>query len=165
MTKLEYREIDIAYSRELQNLWSDNEVIRYTNIQKPLTMEETKKRIDRLKQSDVFVIVKDEELIGVVGCPETEGQFAEFGLFYQIKSCFWGQGYGSSAVEWMLDFMSRKYADFTVIACVLAENRASESILKRTGFTFVSQEECTHKGKIALIRHYQKDIGKAADRL
>lgn len=69
LAALQYQALDIRYLHNLQQLWSDPAVIRYTGTPEPYTLEQTRQKLERLQQSDVFVVFQQHRFIGIVGCP------------------------------------------------------------------------------------------------
>jgi ribosomal-protein-alanine N-acetyltransferase len=140
MTKLNYEPLGDEHLSDLIPIWSDEEVIRYTNIKAPCTIEEIKDRIQVLKSHDVFVVRQLDEVIGIIGCPYMDQSNAQYGVFYQFKKTSWGQGYATQSTAWLLQFMKNKYVHVTFFADVVTDNIASERILHHFGFTCVSEE-------------------------
>lgn len=152
---LEYRPVETKYIDQLQKLWSDEDMIRYMNISRPLTLEETKRRMLQLKSPEVFLLFRKGEFAGIAGCLRMDAEKKKFGLFYQIRKCFWGQGCGTMAAAWILDFMKKKYSSFTILADVIEANTASWKILENMNFSLVSQKEEVHKGAPVQVRNYK----------
>ena len=163
MAETEYRKISGGYLHELQELWSDREVIRYTNIINPITPEETRRRISQLEGHDVFAIFCGGEFIGVAGCIKIAGEEAAYGLFYQICRRFWGRGYGGQAAMGVMEHMRTAHGSFTVYADVISENTASEKILKNLGFSPVSRYRRVHRGKTVEVISYRLEEAGSAD--
>ncbi len=141
MEELTYTPLDDAHANGLLSIWSDADVIRFTNIKEPCTLEEVKHKIRVLKDFDVFVVSNANGFIGIVGCPCIDKAKSQYGLFYQFCKLSWGQGYATAATKWLLRYMKKKYGNITFFADVVVENIASEKILKRFGFKFISQED------------------------
>ena len=157
MGSLLYQPLTDFYTSSLQSLWSDEDVIRYTNIKTPCTLEETQERIQALQQFDVFVVSKNDTVIGLIGCPCIDRSQRHFGLFYQFQKSAWGQGNATCAAEWILDFMAQKYQTVTLFADVLVDNIASEKILQKLGFQYTFQEDYIRNGIRTKIHHYIKE--------
>lgn len=155
MVQLHYEPLSEQYLDDLQLLWSDRAVLRYTGMPEPYTLEQTKQKLYWLQQSDVLVILKDHVFAGIVGCPCIDARTVQFGLFYQLKQSFWGQGYATASVSWMLDYMNRKYRHPILYADVISENTASEKILKHFHFICQSETKPVHNaGSAVIVRHY-----------
>lgn len=154
MPAISYHPLDEIYANELLAIWADKDVIRYTNIAEPCSLETIKEKIQIYKPFDVFVVLRDNEVIGVAGCPCIDKTTAQYGLFYQFKKSVWGQGYATMTVKWLLDFMDNKYENITLFADVITDNIASEKILTRFGFVCQSETASKHKGNNVIIRNY-----------
>lgn len=154
MERLSCFPLENASAEELECVWSDADVIRYTGIPKPCTPEQIEARRQKLAQLDAFAVRLDGELIGVVGCPCMEDGMPVYGLFYQFRKSVWGQGYATQAVQWLLDYMGRTYQRPTIIADVLTANVASEKILRHFGFACQMEETILRYGETTLFRRY-----------
>ena len=154
MSELMYIPLNDSHAESLLPIWSDEAVIKFTNIQLPCTLEEVYDRIQVLKQFDVFVVVQNEAVIGVVGCPCLDKERAEYGLFYQFYKSTWGNGIATIATRWLLDFMEHKYLNLTLFADVVIDNIASERILNTLGFKLVSEEPFERNGIKSKIHSY-----------
>lgn len=143
---LKYELLDDSHINSLLPIWSDPEVIRYTNIKSPCTLEEINNRIKALKQHDVFIVRSNENVIGIIGCPCIDKDQKQFGLFYQFCRSSWGQGFATKSTEWLLDFMRKKYQNIELFADVAVDNIASEKILRRFGFELISEETLERAG-------------------
>ena len=138
---LEYSHISKAFPKNLTAIWSDQDVIKYTNIKEPCTIKEIEKRISIFKNHDVFIIKQNKKTIGVAGCPCIDKQKNEYGFFYQLKKSVWGKGIGSEAALWCVNYMKKKHGTFTLYADVVSQNVASDKILKSLGFKQISVEK------------------------
>lgn len=69
MDQLKYQPLDHTFIADLLHIWSDEDVIKYTNIKTPCTLAEVKDRINTLKDFDVFVVSNKDGIIGIIGCP------------------------------------------------------------------------------------------------
>jgi len=84
----------------------------------------------------VFKITKGGDFIGLIGVTPKEGIYkivAEIG--YWIAEPFWGKGYGTKAVNLILNYAFDTYKDVTkIVAKVYHTNVASARILVKNGF-------------------------------
>lgn len=151
--KLEYLLLDESFAYDLLRIWSDEDVIRYTNIKEPCTLDIIMDRIKRLRDYDIFVVNNEGGTIGIIGCPCIDKSKKEYGLFYQFCKSSWGQGYATMAIEWLLSYMKRKYTDVTIFADVVVDNVASEKILKRYGFKFIGHGDIFERDGIKMKIH------------
>lgn len=138
MNALEYEKLKKDHADVLLSLWSDEDVIRYTNIKEPCSIEEIEDRISRLAVFDVFAVKYNGDIAGVIGCPAVDSNAHKFGFFYQFKKQYWNKGIATDSVCWLLKYMKEKYVDAILYADVVADNTASEKILKLFGFELVS---------------------------
>ena len=82
--------LSAAYLNQVERLWSDPAVIRYTSIRTPCTREAAAERLSNLSgRPTVFAVLHAGKFCGVAGCLPVEGE--TFGLFYQLPS-YWGRG-------------------------------------------------------------------------
>lgn len=153
MNKLKYEALNESHANDLLSIWSDEDVIRFTNIKEPCTLQEITQRIQILKSFDVFVVSNTDAVIGIIGCPCIDRVKAQYGVFYQFRKSSWGQGYATMATDWLLSFMKKKYADVTFFADVVTDNVASEKILKHFEFNRISEEDGFERNGIKLKIH------------
>jgi len=66
LSELQYKNLDICHAEGLSNIWADADVIRYTNMKLPCTLEDIENRIEIFRPLDVFVVIQSGELIGEV---------------------------------------------------------------------------------------------------
>ena len=152
---LRYELLDDSHINSLLPIWSDPEVIQYTNIKSPCTFEEINNRIKALKQHDVFVVRNNEDVIGIIGCPCIDQDKNQFGLFYQFCRSSWGQGFATESTGWLLNFMRKKYQNIELYADVVVDNIASEKILRRFGFELISEETLERAGVRWKVHNYK----------
>lgn len=151
---LTYCPLNEEYADRLLPIWADEDVIKYTNIQSPCTLEGIRSRINRLKFFDVFVVIEDESVIGVIGCPCIDKEKSQYGIFYQFCKAAWGKGIATAAAEWLLHYMGEKYPNVTLFANVVVDNVASERILNRLGFQQVSEGMFERNGREMKVHSY-----------
>ena len=155
---LVYRLANITFLNDFYALWHDEEVIRYTAVRENLSLYDTEKRLMNWIGETVFVALKDDEFIGVVGCPSVNKQNNEYGFFYQFKRSEWGKGYASVAAAWVIAYMRRNYSTAVLYADVVADNIASEKILKYLGYITTGESKENIKGNIMTVKHYKLNI-------
>ncbi|MGL5616513.1 MAG: GNAT family N-acetyltransferase [Sarcina sp.] len=157
MGELKYSYLNEKFAKDLLNIWSDEDVIKYTNIKKPCTLVEIKNRINALKDfDDIFMVSNKDGVIGIIGCPCIDKEKLHFGLFYQFCKSSWGKGYGTESIKWLLEFMREKYDKITIVADVVQNNVASEKILRYFGFKFISEKDCFESDGVKVkIRNYR----------
>ena len=155
MSKLKYQPIEDIFADDLLNIWSDEDVIKYTNIKIPCTLEKVRERIEVLKDFDVFVVSNKDGVIGIIGCPCIDKEKLQFGLFYKFCKSSWGKGYATKATEWLLNFMREKYNEITLFADVVDANIASEKILQHFEFDLISEDTIERNGVKMKIHNYR----------
>lgn len=159
MQILKYERLNDTHANSLLTIWADEEVIRYTNIKVPCTLVEIKERINILKDFEVFMVSDEEGFCGVIGCPCMDQATAQYGIFYQFQKSRWGKGYATRTVEWLIEYMRNKYKGCTLLADVVENNMASEKILKKSGFKYVSEENGFERNGIRMkIHHYKLEF-------
>lgn len=136
---LHYEKIFREHLPELMALWNDPEVIRFTNIKAPCGETAACERIDRFAGEEVYAIFADDTLTGVAGCLRVEDEPECYGLFYQIKKCYWDKGIATAAAGWIIAEMQKKHPNAAFIAEVVEENAASVKILQALGFVLTAQ--------------------------
>ncbi|MGL4799745.1 MAG: GNAT family N-acetyltransferase [Cellulosilyticaceae bacterium] len=140
MLMFEYEVLNASHIPDLVPIWGDPDVIRYTSIKEPCSLDEIRKRIVYLWSFDVFAVRLKGEVIGIIGCPSLDSERNAYGIFYQFKKAVWHKGYGTHCVHWLLKYMQKTHPSATIYGDVLTRNPASERILKRLGFTLHSEE-------------------------
>lgn len=138
---ISYESLSVCHAEGLEKIWADENVIRYTNIKFPCSHDEIIKRIKKFSVHEVFAIMLDEEIIGVVGCPYEDYDKKIFGLFYMLKKSVWNNGIAGQSVEWILAYMKKQYTKATIYADVVDCNTASEKILVKNGFKLISTDK------------------------
>jgi ribosomal-protein-alanine N-acetyltransferase len=155
MSQLKYEPLNDSHANSLLSIWSDEEVILYTNIKSPCTLEEIRDRIKALEAFDVFIVRKEDVVIGIIGCPCINQEKLQYGLFYQFCKSSWGQGHATESTAWLLNFMREKYQEITLFADAVVDNIASEKILKHFGFELISEEEFNRSGVKSIVNNYR----------
>lgn len=147
--ELTYEPLSFAHLLGVAQLWEDKEVIKYTNMKRPCSMEEAKKRmgifLDNqkvLNAPTIFAVLKRSAVCGIAGCPVIDKDTGEFGFFYQIKRSEWKKGIGSESARWILDYMCQNYKPLTLYADAVKRNYASVKILEKLQFEQTGEEEC-----------------------
>lgn len=154
MSDLTYLPLNNLHAESLLPIWSEEDVIKFTNIQTPCTLEDVRNRIDRLRNSDVFVVIQEENVIGIIGCPCIDKEKLQYGIFYQFSKSAWGKGIATASTKWLLQFMEHKYLNPTLFADVVVDNVASVKILNRFGFKLVSETLFERNGVKMKIHNY-----------
>lgn len=159
MCDLRYEALDARHAEGLLKIWTDADVIRYTNMTLPCAMEDVHARVEKLKAFDVFAVIQGGELIGIIGCPPISREKLQFGLFYQFRKSSWGRGNATIAVKWLINYMHRQYKALTLFADVVVGNTASERILQKNGFELISEELLERDGRVLEVHNYRFTCG------
>jgi ribosomal-protein-alanine N-acetyltransferase len=145
---LTFEPLHKKYIDDLCYLWKDQDVIRFTNIKEPCSLEESNKRIQHFLENEkgmkiplFYVVLNNHRVCGMVGCPVINKENQEFGLFYQICKAEWGKGIGSDCASWMIEQLKANYKDPTIYADVVEDNKASIKILENLGFEYKGIEK------------------------
>jgi len=133
-------ETHAAFAHEL---WSDPQVVRFTNWELTATSEDASQRIARLharyaderKRDGPFVAMSaDGRCVGLIGIDWVDN---EHEAWYLVPRSLWRLGFGSAMLSAMLDrATSRSYE--RVVATSVATNAASWRLLERHGFRRVA---------------------------
>jgi len=97
--RLELVAFDVKYAKDLFELWSDFEVIKYTFTPLMHTIDECIKYIEfqinrtHKEFTDRFVILLNNKAIGMAGCICMDKEKNVYGLYYQISREHWGCSY------------------------------------------------------------------------
>lgn len=91
-TQIKYLPINEKYAEDLKSVWSDEEVIKYTNIKSPCTLEAIQDRVHRFKSHEVFVVCYKEKAIGVIGCPTINEGKKNLVYFINSKKLYGDKG-------------------------------------------------------------------------
>lgn len=161
--KLSYRIVNITFLNEFFSLWDDNEVIKYTFVNSNISLADTEKKLMHWIGEAVFVVLKNGQFIGVVGCPGINKDKGEYGFFYQFKRCEWGKGYAAEAAAWVVKFMKRNYSPAVLYADVVTKNIASEKILNHLKFRIIDETNENIKGQTLTVKHYKLNIDNKKD--
>lgn len=143
MKHILFEPLDASHAGALHELWSDREVVRFTNWASSASLEETCERIERLRNRYASephrlgpCAVRDDEsqIVGLVGIDYVD---REHELWYLVRRDRWGRGYGSAMVARMIDEASARGFG-RLVATAVAANAASWRLLERHGFERVA---------------------------
>jgi RimJ/RimL family protein N-acetyltransferase len=81
---------------------------------------------------------------------------------YMISSAFWGHGYASEAVAWLIAELVRHAGVSSMRASVDLRNRRSSRLLRRMGFRKESTESSELHGQPTTDGHYRLAVGPEA---
>jgi len=95
---------------------------------------------------------EETSIIGGIGITKIDRYQGTASVGYWLGEDYWGQGYGSEALEKMLDLAFRKLKLRRLEAEVFAGNKASAGLLKKFGFRYEGttreSARCKATGKI-----------------
>jgi RimJ/RimL family protein N-acetyltransferase len=101
----------------------------------PYTLEDAHFFIEHIAPSDAeccFAIIRDDELIGVVGLSFAEDRAPELG--YWLGEPYWGLGYATEAARAVVD-AARAAGATALRSRALKSNAGSRNVLRKAGFT------------------------------
>lgn len=162
--RLELVPLEVKYAKELLELWQDEEVIRYTNALQLEDVDAVRDKITRWLQREEqneyishFVILKDKEVIGVIGIPTINAEQGKNGFYYQLIKRFWHNGYGEEAAKAVFEYAIKEVKVSILLADAVTANSASIKILKGLGFeeTGITRHGFTESGKLHDVIHFQ----------
>lgn len=145
--RLELIGFDEKYAKDLLEVWSDFEVVKYTYTPLSATLEESlsyiQHRINRVDKdfTDAFIIVRNEKAIGIAGCTFMDKEAMTFGLYYQLSRKYWGYGYASEAAEALMQYVLNMYPKATILADAVSLNPSSIAVLRKIGLKQVGIEK------------------------
>ncbi len=151
---LSFYPLTIEHAKYLTCVWADKNVIKYTDIHTPCSINQINDIVDYLKLHDVFIVKNKTTIIGIMGCPVINKDKNEFSIFYHFCRACWNHGYATFSLEWLIMYMKRKYSSFTLTADTIAENIASEKLLLKNNFTMISEEPYECDGISSVKRRY-----------
>lgn len=144
--------IDIKYYKDLLEIWSDFETIKYTYLELIESEEESLYRLmfwvdNHLNHEypNILVINLDEKAIGIIGFPVINKEKEEFGLFYNFNKDYWNKGYAQEAVKGAIDYLYKEYKNAVIYADAVILNLASLRILKKLGFIEMGKDKNAFK--------------------
>jgi len=154
--RLYFRDLVSDDVERLFEIYSDADAMKYRQSPAHQTIQDT---YDMLKRDEEMKISNKEIRYGII---ETKTNLLIGSIMYQpindkciigysIDKNFWGKGYATEVVNWMLLILKSK--NFRLIeAWVMKENIASCKVLIKNGFKTVSQTIYTNS------KYYQKYI-------
>lgn len=155
--------LEASHAGFVHELWSDPQVVRFTNWEPTATQEEASERIARLharyrddpKRDGPYVAVNaDGGCVGVIGIDWVD---REHEVWYLVPRPLWGQGYGSAMLSAVLDRATSRSFE-RVVATSVATNAASWRLLERQGFRRVATlvQGFRRHGVVADLHRYER---------
>lgn len=93
-----------------------------------------KKKPSTLKESSIYAVVFDGEIIGYCGVVYIKEK-DKFEIMYGFNEEYWGRGFATESAMVMKDVAKQKGLN-EVIAFAAPSNNASNVVLKKIGYTF-----------------------------
>jgi RimJ/RimL family protein N-acetyltransferase len=161
--------LEDSHAALAHELWSDPQVVRFTNWERTTTREEASVRIARLharytgepkREGPCVAMNADGRCAGLIGIDWVD---REHEVWYLVPRALWGQGYGSAMLQAMLDrAASRSFG--RVVATSVAINAASWRLLERTGFRRVATlvDGFRRHGVVADLHRYERSGASCA---
>lgn len=155
--------LDLKYSKQLLKLWGNENVMKYTYLDTLDNVEQVEYRVNFwLKEHtsktlpNNFVVMLEDEVVGVAGFPIIKKNPFHCGMYYQIMEEFQGKGIATAVVEKMLCIIYEKYPDAKIIASCTASNMASKRVLIKNGFIYsdLKKEAFERNGLVDDVEKY-----------
>lgn len=104
-----------------------------------------------------FVILKEKEVLGVIGIPTINEKDGKYGFYYQLIKRFWHNGYGKEAAKAILIYAIKDVKAKMLLADAVPANEASVSILRGLGFKQIgiTRDGFTENGNVHHVMHFQ----------
>lgn len=80
---------------------------------------------------------EDSSLIGIIDLLQFDEAANTCSFAYMLGEAFWGQGYGTEAVEAIFRFAFEELDVHTIVADHFAENPASGAVMRKAGMQYV----------------------------
>lgn len=141
--RLTLKEVSLANSMDMFEIFSDEETLKYYDVEPVHEVEEVKDLMEvllnRFKNKKGIrwgLYLKDSgKLIGTCGYHDVNRQALRAEIGYELSRDFWGKGYMKEALEAILDYGFNNMGLNRIQALAEPENEKSIGILKRVGFT------------------------------
>lgn len=170
MNPILFEPLDASHAEAVHELWSDRDVVRFTNWESSSTLEETRERIERLRNRYASephrlgpYAVRDDEsqVVGLIGIDYVDRQHE---LWYLVRRDRWGRGYGSAMVARLIDEAAARGFG-RLVATAVATNVASWRLLERHGFQRVASlvNGFRRHGVTADLHRYERRLPAAPE--
>lgn len=161
--RIELRELEEKYAKDLIDLFNNDNVIKYTNSDKLDNYLDIERKIKNILAYDGYnyVIIYNNLVIGVIGCILDDVENLGYGLYYMIKEKYWGKGLGKLAVKNIIDRINIDSRVNFIFADIVSLNKASIRIVESLGFyRYVAEDKqfCMH-GLEEAVLNYRLIIG------
>jgi len=145
--RLVLRQLHSKDAQDYYEIFSDDEVTRYYDVDTMTSIEQARALIDRhdahyrnrVSIRYALELKETGKVIGTIGLYNfKEAESVEIG--FDLNRRYWKQGYMTEAIKRIIDFTFQNLRIYTVYGGFLKANTASENLMKRLGFK---------KGKVA----------------
>ncbi|MCD2248627.1 GNAT family protein [Listeria swaminathanii] len=157
------RKTSLADATTLFDIWSDNEVAQFMNIEKFSTILQAEEMIQAIENEPnacrytIFSTNDPFHAIGSLGINDINKKNQTVEIGYELAKSHWRQGFMFEILTHFLITIKPHLPYKMVTAKVLPENVASIKLLRKLGFELstTGQELDLHSGKICEISNYQ----------
>ena len=150
---------DLPYMQEME---SDDEVMRYTSVGQGLPLEKIKERLEKLIESErkhhplgvwAAELIDNQDLVGWFMLRRHRSEEAELG--YMIRKKYWGQGFASEVAQHLVNFGLNEIGDDFISALTSQENGASIRVLQKVGFQLERLVEIEERGLKVELNYFR----------
>ena len=117
---------------DLYEITSSENVAKYMRFNAHQSIDETREMIAKYKNENGFAIIIDDAIAGVFAF--TLDNEKEYSTSVFIKEEFWGRGYVSKVVEFMLKFASETLQAKKLFAYIVEGNIGSRKVVEKFNF-------------------------------
>lgn len=137
---------DFLTFEQIRKLDADPEIMRYITNGKPRTAQESKNWL-KIKlneyQTNNFGLMpvftkSDQSFIGWGGLKRLENS-SKIEVGYRLDKAYWGKGYATEITQAIIKYAKDKLAIQQLVAVTDLENKASQKVLLKCGFQYISQ--------------------------
>ncbi len=144
------RWLDSDFDKILE-VYSDPEVSRWIDDGSPITQEEARSWLNVTAKNysargyGMFALVdrKSDDVAGFIGLVHPGGQ-TQPEVKYAFSKPYWGRGLATEVVQALIDHANVHLNLTMIVATVAPENIASQRVLEKVGFNFVSTRKDEH---------------------
>lgn len=126
------------FSEDFFPIWTNQEVTKYTLIHNIKSIEDCENKINHFLDHNFdkigpFVIQYQSKTIGLSGAM-SPGSNNIYGIFYHFDKPYWGKGFGTETVNFLISELLNISEEIEIIAEAVTKNIASWKILKKMVF-------------------------------
>jgi RimJ/RimL family protein N-acetyltransferase len=153
--------IDASHCASIQELFSNPEIPRTTDIPSSLPPDAASGWIDRMKGLEergtglTFVILVDDRVVGVCGLYKIDTNLRTADLGFMVGTPFWGRGHATAASRVLLACGFSTMGLQSVQANCLVWNAAAIRVLEKLGFQPSHEGPPPPGSKFPAIERYQ----------